>query len=388
MKTVLVIFGGRSPEHDVSIVSAIASVIKPLELSNQYKVEPVYISKNGVWYWGDKLKDISIYRSGDIDRLMNKSTSPWLELDGGLQLVKQQSIGRVRKTHIDIVFPVMHGSHGEDGSLMGLLEMAGVPYVGCDVPSSALAMDKVLAKQVASANGLPTGKWVWLTKNEFQSDPTGAKEKIKPLAYPLFVKPAHAGSSIGITKVETESELNDALEVAAHYDSKIIVEEAVPNLIEVTLPIMGNATLTPALLEQPLINADAFFDFETKYMNGGKKKGQAKKGGKQGAHGYSNLPAKLPGDLYKKAESLGLDVYRALGCSGIARVDMLIDSKTETVYFNEVNPMPGSLYAHNWRAAGVSGTELVKKLIDLALERHIETEKIQTSFSTNYLKQF
>jgi D-alanine-D-alanine ligase len=388
MKTVLVIFGGRSPEHDVSIVSAIASVIKPLELGNQYKVEPVYISKNGAWYWDDKLKDISIYRSGDIDRLMNKSTSPCLELDGGLQLVKQQSLGRVRKTHIDIVFPVMHGSHGEDGSLMGLLEMAGVPYVGCDVPSSALAMDKVLAKQVASANGLPTGKWVWLTKNEFQSDPNGAKEKIKPLAYPLFVKPAHAGSSIGITKVEAESELNNALEVAAHYDSKIIVEEAVPNLIEVTLPIMGNATLTPALLEQPLINADSFFDFETKYMNGGKKKGQGKKSGKQGAHGYSNLPAKLPGDLYNKAESLGLDVYRALGCSGIARVDMLIDSKTETVYFNEVNPMPGSLYAHNWRAAGVSGTELVKKLIDLALERHIETEKIQTSFSTNYLKQF
>jgi D-alanine-D-alanine ligase len=388
MKTVLVIFGGRSPEHDVSIVSAIASVIKPLELSGQYTVEPVYISKDGAWYWDDELKNISLYRSGEIDRLMQKSASPWLELDGGLQLVKQLSLGRLQKRRIDIVFPVMHGSHGEDGSLMGLLEMAGVPYVGCDVPSSALAMDKVLAKQVALANNLPTGTWVWLTKHELQSDLNGVKDKIKPLRYPLFVKPAHAGSSIGITKVMSESELENALEVAAHYDSKIIVEEAVQNLIEVTLPIMGNSQLTPALLEQPLTNVDEFFDFDTKYMNGGKKKMPGKKGGKLGAHGYSNLPAKLPDDLYQKAESLGLDVYRALGCSGIARVDMLIDSKTQTVYFNEVNPMPGSLYAHNWRAAGVSGTELVKKLIDLAVERHVKTEKIQTSFSTNYLKQF
>lgn len=388
MKTVLVIFGGRSPEHDVSIVSAIASVIKPLELLNEYNVEAVYISKEGAWYWDDRLKDIALYRSGQIDQLMKKATSPWLELDGGLQLIKQQSLGRLRKQRIDIVFPVMHGSHGEDGSLMGLLEMAGVPYVGCDVPSSALAMDKVLAKQVAASNDIATGSWVWLTKRELHTDPASVKAKIAALPYPLFVKPAHAGSSIGITKVADESELDNALEVAAHYDSKIIVEQAVPNLIEVTLPVMGNTLLTPALLEQPLATADAFFDFETKYMHGGKKKGQGKKGGKHGAHGYSNLPAELPGDLYEQTEALGLAVYQALGCSGIARIDMLIDSKAEKVYFNEVNPMPGSLYAHNWRAAGVSGTELVKKLIGFALERHAEAEKIQTSFSTNYLKQF
>lgn len=388
MKTVLVIFGGRSPEHDVSIVSAIASVIKPLELLNEYNVEPVYISKDGAWYWDERLKDISIYRSGQIDQLMSKTVSPALVFDGGLQLVKQLPLGRVKKQHIDIVFPVMHGSHGEDGSLMGLLEMAGVPYVGCDVPSSALAMDKVLAKQVAAASGIATGTWVWLTKREHELAPASVKAKIATLSYPLFVKPAHAGSSIGITKVESEAELDNALEVAAHYDSKIIVEEAVPNLIEVTLPIMGNATATPALLEQPLTSADTFFDFETKYMNGGKKKMPGKKGGKLGAHGYSNLPAKLPGNLYEQAESLGLDVYRALGCSGTARIDMLIDSKAGKVYFNEVNPMPGSLYAHNWRAAGVSGTELVKRLIDLALERHAEAEKIHTSFSTNFLKQF
>ena len=387
MKTVLVIFGGRSPEHDVSIISALGSVIKPLEISGAYNIEAVYISKDGKWCWDNKLKSIKTFQNGQIDTLLANSAVPKVEFDGGLHLVKDLTIGRKAKRKIDIVFPVMHGSYGEDGSLMGLLEMANVPYVGCDVPSSAVAMDKVLAKQVAMASGLSTGKWVWLQRNVID-DRTEVLDRIKSLEYPLFVKPAHAGSSIGITKVDELSGLFTALEVAAHYDEKIIVEQAVGNLIEVTLPIMGNDTPEPALLESPLVDASDFFDFETKYMNGGKKKGGAKVPGKQGAHGYSQLPADIPEALYKKAEKLGLDVYRALGCSGIARVDMLIDSKTKEVYFNEVNPMPGSLYAHNWREAGVSGVELVTRLLRLAEEKYNQKQQIQTSFATNYLKQF
>ena len=359
-----------------------------MELTGQFKVETVYIAKDGAWYWDDRLKDISIYRTGAIQKIMQTSLPPSIELNGGLRLVKQQSLGRTIKRSIDIVFPVMHGSYGEDGSLMGLLEMAGVPYVGCDVPSSAIAMDKVLAKQVASSAEVPTGNWVWFHSDKLKTDLQAVHALIDPLEYPLFVKPAHAGSSIGITKVTQQSELVNALEVAAHYDNKIIVEQAVPNLIEVTLPIMGNENPVPALLEQPMTQNDEFFDFETKYMNGGKKKGGAKAAGKHGAQGYSILPAKLPKDLYTKAEKLGLDVYRALGCSGIARIDMLIDSKSGIVYFNEVNPMPGSLYAHNWRESGVSSTELVKKLIGYAEARHAVRQQIQTSFATNYLKQF
>jgi D-alanine-D-alanine ligase len=390
MKTVLVIFGGRSPEHDVSVVSALAAVVRPLELLGEYRVEAVYISKDGAWYWDDRLKDIALYREGQIDAFIQKASSPWLEFNGGLRLVKQQSLGRLVRRSIDVVFPVMHGSYGEDGSLMGLLEMAGVPYVGCDVPSSAIAMDKVLAKQVADSAGISTGAWLWFTAQAFRDDAAATLDRIKTLSYPLFVKPAHAGSSIGITKVDSESELQNAIEVAAHYDDKIIVEQAVNNLIEVTLPIMGNAELVPALLEQPMTHDDKFFDFETKYMNGGKKKGGkiGVKGAKIGAQGYSTLPAALPKDLYAKAEKLGLDVYRALGCTGTARVDMLIDGKTEEVYFNEINPMPGSLYAHNWREAGISGTELVTRLIAFAEERHTDKQRIQTSFATNFLKQF
>jgi D-alanine-D-alanine ligase len=178
--------------------------------------------------------------------------------------------------------------------------------------------------------------------------------------------------------------------VAAHYDDKILVEEAVSNLIEVTLPVMGNDRPVAALLERPLTKPDDFFDFESKYLHGGKKgKGGAKAGkGAHGAQGYSQLPAELLTSLYTRAEAVGLEVYRTLGCSGTARVDMLIDSKAETIYFNEVNPLPGSLYAHNWNAAGISNVELVERLLQLARERFRERSSLTTSFSTNYLQQF
>jgi D-alanine-D-alanine ligase len=281
----------------------------------------------------------------------------------------------------------MHGTYGEDGSLMGLLDMAGIPYVGCGLSASAMAMDKVLAKQVAAAHGVPVSKFLTFNKADLErSLSESVKLVAASLKYPLFVKPAHLGSSIGISKVANDTELRNGLEVAAHYDDKVIVEEAVQNLIEVTLPIMGNDRLTPALLERPLTKPEDFFDFDTKYLRGGKKgKG---KGGVKGAQGYSQLPAELPTELYDKAQSTALNVYKALDCSGIARVDLLIDEKTGEVYFNEVNPLPGDLYAHNWNRAGVSNVELVQKLIGLAKDRHSRRQSLTTTFSTNYLQQF
>ncbi len=389
MKTVAVIFGGKSTEHDVSIVTAIANVIKPLELSKQYRVEAVYVAKDGRWFWDDRLKDIKLFSSGQIDKFLARAKPASVRFDGGMTLLKISGLG-TKKRKIDVVFPAMHGTYGEDGALMGLLDMAGVPYVGCGMQASVLAMDKLLAKQVAVAAGLPSNKFIGFFSKEFEQEPKAMIKRLtKGLKYPLFVKPTHLGSSIAITRVQNDIELHNALEVAARYDDKIIVEEAVPNLIEVTLPIIGNDELTPAYLEQPLVSAEDFFDFETKYMQQGGKKAGAKMGGaKHGAQGYSNIPANIPAALYKKAEAVGLGVYRALGCSGIARVDMLIDGKTGNVYFNEINPMPGSLYAHNWRRKGVSNVELVKRLITLAEERHQARQNLSTIFSTNFLKQF
>lgn len=387
MKTVAVIFGGRSTEHDVSIVTALASIIKPLELTKQYKVEAVYIAKNGAWYWDEKLKDINLFSSGQIQDFLHKTQPASVQFDGGMTLLKASGIaGRKTLRKIDVVFPAMHGTYGEDGSLMGLLRMANVPFVGCDMDASALTMDKVAAKLVAQAQQIPTARMQFIEKAHYGRNPASFANTVeKALDYPLFVKPAHLGSSIGITRVTDRKELDNALEVAFHYDDKVLVEEEIANLIEVTLPILGNETLKPALLERPMTKPEDFFDFDTKYLQGAKG---GKKGASKGAQGYSELPAKLDEALYKKAEATGLRTYQALGCKGTARIDMLIDSKTDTVYFNEANPLYGGLYEHNWRAAGVSSVELVQTLVRLAEERFQQQQQQNTIFNTNYLQQF
>lgn len=384
--TVAVVFGSRSTEHDISVLTAISSVIKPLEMSKRYHVLPVLIAKDGRWYAGDQFKDVKLYQSGKLTDVLAKMQPTSLLFDGGLKLV--QAKGLTRKTlNVDAVFPATHGTHGEDGELMAICEMAGVPYVGCEVEASVVAMDKVLAKTVAASRGIPTAKFKHFTKREYEADTAGWLKQINTLTYPLFVKPAHLGSSIGISRVTDKKELANAIEVALYYDERALVEEAVPNLTEVTLPIMGNEALTPALLEEPLLKSEDFFDFDTKYMQGGKSKG-AKNSDKQGAQGYSRMPAEMPKGLYEQAEATGLAVYRALGCTGTARIDMLVDIKARIVYFNEVNPLPGSLYAHNWARAGVSNVQLVTRLIDLAFERHAAKQALTTSFTTNYLQQF
>jgi D-alanine-D-alanine ligase len=381
--TVAVVFGSRSTEHDISILTGLASVIKPLELSQRYQVVPVYIAKDGRWYSDPELAEIALYQSGKLDQFLARQKPLALSFDNGLILYKGVGLGR-KTINVDVVFPATHGTHGEDGELMAICEMAGVAYAGCNMPASVVAMDKVLAKQVAEANGITTSSFVPFYKTDFGQNQSDVLKKIEKLQYPLFVKPAHLGSSIGIARVKDAKELTNAIEVALHYDDKALVEEAVPNLIEVTLPVMGNEHPEPAFLEQPLLKSEDFFDFDTKYMQGGKKGGK----GKQGAQGYSVIPAELPKDLYAKAEQTGLAVYRALGCSGTARVDMLIDSKKGVVYFNEVNPLPGDLYAHNWAKKGISNVMLVTRLVDLAVERHTTRAQLTTSFSTNYLQQF
>lgn len=387
MKTIAVIFGGRSTEHDVSIVTAISSVIKPLESTGQYQVEPVYISKEGNWYLDRKLCDIKLYQSGEIDDFLSKTSKIHILIDNGLVLVKGSSFaGRKQYKKIDLVFPAMHGTYGEDGDLMGLLEMANVPYVGCGVAASAVAMDKVLSKQVTQSQGIPSTPWVWFHEDELARSTKEVLKRISALKYPIFVKPASGGSSIGITKVKNKEELVNALEVAVHFDNKVIVEQAVENLIEVTLPIIGNGEAIPALLERPILSNEDFFDFEAKYVSNGK--GNKTGGGKKGSQGYSEIPADLPKDIYDATVEIALDVYRAVGCTGISRIDMLIDSKAKKIMFNEINPLPGDLYAHNWVRSGTSKVELVTQLVKYAEDRWIRKQKLQTGFSTNYLKQF
>ena len=250
-------------------------------------------------------------------------------------------------------------------------------------------MNKLLAHEVVAAAGVDSHPYVGLTKHEFENDSDQALVRFEHMTYPLFVKPVHLGSSIGITKVDSPDKLVDALEVAFSYDTTAIVEEAVPNLIEVTVPVMGTTDdPVAALVERPLFEIDQVFDFDTKYMNGGKKGGKKMGGKTGGSQGYSELPAKLPGTLYEQSESLAKKVFTAVGCYGIARVDLLIDSQKEKVYFNEINPLPGGLYDHNWRASGMSSVALVRKLVELADQRAQEQRTVSTTFATNFLKQF
>lgn len=384
MKRVAVIFGGKSPEHDVSIVTALASVIKPLKLLG-HEVVPIYVAKNGDWFSGEELMEIGTFQSEKIDLVMAKQKPLLVSFRDGMTVTWGSGLKRVEKK-IDVVFPAMHGAYGEDGSLMGLLRMAGVAFVGCDMQASVVAMDKVLSKQVAEANGILTPKWLSFTSEDLMDNPEAMIEKIKTsLRLPVFVKPPHLGSSIGISKVEKWADLMNAIEVAAHYDDGILVEEGVENLIEVTVPIMGTREKPePAMVERPVRLAGEVFDFESKYMHGGKKGGK----GEKGAQGYSEIPAQLPGKLYDEALSVAVGVWRAVGMEGIGRVDLLIDEKAKKIYFNEINPMPGGLYAHNFARAGVSRVELVRRLLELAEESHARRGRVKTSFKTSYLKQF
>ncbi len=385
MEKIAVIFGGKSAEHDISIITAISTVIKPLELTKKYLVVPIYITKDGKWYSDQKLKDINRYTKKDISETLKKLKPISLSFDNGLELLRQSKFGKVSKEKIDLVFPSMHGTYGEDGTLTGLLEMANVPFVGCDTAASAVAMNKVLAKKVAQSSNINVVKYESFNKVDFKSGLDKISDKVKSnLKFPVFVKPAHLGSSIGISRAKDENDLKNAVELAFFYDDLILVEEEVGNLIEVTLPIIGNHQLTPAFLEKPLTKAEDFFDFDTKYLQGGKKGSK----GAKGSQGYSEVPAKLDRELYRKAEEVGLSVYRALNLSGISRVDMLIDSKTNKIYFNEVNPLPGGLYIHNWIKKGISNTEMVERLVELAKDKYNEKNSINTKFSTSYLRQF
>ncbi len=383
-KTVGVFFGGKSTEHDISIITALSAVIKPLLATGKYEVVPVYIAKDGSWYSDKAFADISLFSSGRIKEFVKTQKKVLIEFNDGLVLVKQGL--KNKKIRIDIAFPAMHGTYGEDGSIMGLFRMAGVAFVGCDQTASVIAMDKVLCKQVVEAAGVATTKSVHFSDYDFTKNKRDALQQVSELNYPVFVKPAHLGSSIGISRVTQQDQLENAVEVAVHYDNLVIIEEAVQNLIEVTVPIMGNEDPIPALVERPLTNGDDFFDFEAKYIReGGKKSGGETP---KGAQGYSEAPAKIGTELYDLSVTTALTAYKAVGCSGMCRVDLLIDSKTKKVYFNELNPLPGSLYAHNWQRAGVSPVALVTRLIELAEAHHESQRKLQSTFSTNFLKQF
>lgn len=380
MKTIAVFFGGRSPEHDVSIITGHVPIINTLVTLEDYDVWPVYIAKDGSWYSNKAMNDLAFFKDPSYEEKLAKMKKIDISLNDGFTLIWPGMFSK--QVRIDIVFPAMHGSYGEDGSLMGLLRMANVPFVGCDIFASAVAMDKAMTKQIISAEHIPVVPYVWFTKHDWDKDKADIRALITKLNWPLFVKPVHLGSSIAITKVKREEDLENAIEVALHYDDKVLVEESVENLIEVTLPIMGGDEPTLARIEKPNSKAD-LFDFQEKYIGTG-----GQKGGKSGGvnNNYSEIPAQIEESLVAKVKEHGKSVWRVLGGSGIMRVDFLINGTTKQLYVNEVNLLPGSLYEHNWRKAGVSNRDLILGLIKAAEERYASQKDMTFIFSSDILK--
>lgn len=374
---IAVIFGGRSAEHDVSIITAHNPIIDSLKASGDFDIYPVYISKDGSWYSNKEMNDLDYFKDPKLDKKIKKEKKIQVSFNDGLQIIKPGTF-RSKKVDIDIAFPAMHGTYGEDGSLMGLLRMADIPFVGCDIFSSAVAMDKVLTKQVLESEDISVVPYTWFTKHQWQNNKEEIKENIENLNWPLFVKPPHLGSSIAISKVKDQSDLEDAIELALHYDNKVLIEESIEDLIEVTLPIIGNDEPELGGIEQPK-GEKKFFDFKKKYME------QDKQG--EGVNtGYSEIPANIDEKLSDQVKHYGKKTYKTLGCSGIARVDFLIDRSDGIVYVNEVNTLPGSLYQHNWKEVGVSNLSLVEKLIKFAKEKHKGRQETNFTFKSDILQ--
>ena len=379
MKTILVIFGGRSVEHDISIITG-QFVISALKATGQYEVAPLYISRDGKWYSDPSLGRLRTFQDGSLDRILSGVQSVIVGFENHLTLNWAKKIGTKSQT-IDIVFPALHGTYGEDGSIQGLLRFAKIPVVGCDLEASVVAMNKALTNHILGAAGIPKVPFVAFTAAEYAESQKTIDQRIKAMTMPLFVKPAHLGSSIGITRVTKADQLAAAIEVAFHYDDAVVIEHGITDPIEINCAVLGNDNPCASVLERPLQKSD-FLNFEDKYVASGSKGGSM-----TGAKSTVQIPADIKPKLAEQITSLALKSFKAIGGSGTARFDFLIDPKTDKVYLNEINPLPGSLQQHLWQASGVSNIELVSKLVSFAEERFIAKSNVTTTFSSSVLTQ-
>jgi D-alanine-D-alanine ligase len=358
-----ILFGGRSGEHDVSLQSA-ASIIKALD-STKYEIVPIGITREGHWRAGrDALQPLAhLLEAGEPVTPSVDPTSPKL-----LALNPSPQLGYSLPS-LDVVFPVLHGTFGEDGTVQGLLELVGVPYVGAGVLASAAGMDKDVMKRLFRDAGLPVVPWELFLRADWESRPAAVRKRIESkLRYPLFVKPVNLGSSVGISKVHNRGELTAALDLASQYDRKMLAEKGI-NAREIECSVLGNDH-PEASVPGEVVPVNEFYDYEAKYL-------------KQGSELV--IPAKLTASQKKQVREVAIRAFQAIDCAGMARVDFLIDRKSGKVYLNEINTIPGftsiSMYPKLWEASGVPYPRLLDRLIELALERHREKSRTRFTYS-------
>jgi D-alanine-D-alanine ligase len=361
------VFGGRSGEHEVSLSSA-QGIMKAID-AEKYEVVPIGITKEGQWIAsGDPMKALTTGNAKDSRRaalLAEPSARGLISLE---ERASVKALQAVTLSQLDVVFPILHGPFGEDGTVQGLLELAGLPYVGAGVTASSVGMDKAIFKDVMQAHGLPIVRHILVKRREWESHPDRTVDRIESeVGYGCFVKPANLGSSVGISKASNRPELRKALSCAARYDRKIVVEVAV-DARELEVSVLGNDE-PMASIPGEIIPCNEFYDYAAKYIDG---------------RSELLIPAPIPDETAGFVREMAVDAYRAIDCAGMARVDFLLDRDTNQVFLNELNTLPGftpiSMYPKLWEASGISYTELIDRLIQLALERHADKSRSATSF--------
>ena len=379
MKTNIgVFFGGRSTEHEISVISA-NQAMHAID-TNRYDVTPIYITKQGHLYTGEALMDIANYR--DIPSLLTKCKEVYMRPvfgDYNLYSTKKSLLSKEPKIEasLDVVIPVLHGANGEDGSFQGILQASGIPFAGCDVLSSANGMDKITMKLILRASGIPVVDYVWFTDHQWFTKRDEIINQIeKELGYPVIIKPSNLGSSVGIGRADNREQLISKVGEAEKYSSRLIVEHLVEQLQEINCSVLGDADeYQTSVLEEPIKTGD-ILSYEDKYMGGSK-------GAKGMQASAKRIPAELPEDLTERIQFLAGETFRVLGCHGVSRVDVIVDKKDNSVYVNEINTIPGSLSFYLWEASGISFTELMNRLVSLALKRNRDASKKTLSFDQN-----
>lgn len=384
---IAVFFGGESVEHEVSIISA-HQAIEALD-KNKYNVIPVYISKERKLYVSDLLKDISNYK--DLKHLISQCTQVSITSEDNrvvIRPVKPSLFGPKELGTIDVAIPVMHGTNGEDGTIQGFFEMLKVPYAGCDLYGAAIGQDKVLQKNVLNDNNLPITNWFWVYGSEMDTHQSEILDKVHRLIYPVIIKPARTGSSVGISIAHNDEEYLACFDEARQYDEKIITEKVVKPMREINCSVVGDSysCVASVLEEVSSVSQDELLSFSDKYLGGSKS---AKSEGSKGMASTARIvPAPLTDEQTRLIQQLAKETFRVLGTSGVCRIDFLMDADTKKVYVNEINTIPGSLAFYLWKAAGVSFSELMDKLVELALDRERRRSKMTFSYETNILSNF
>ncbi len=389
MKTkVAMMFGGKTVEHEVSVISGIQA-LKSMD-TDKYEVIPVYMTKENEMYTGEDIGKIESYK--DIPGLLKRSQRVIMVNDGGrVQLVPYPAkmFGGQKPAAIDIAFPVVHGTNVEDGALQGYLKTVGVPFVGPDVTSSAISMDKFITKAVLKEAGVPVLDAAVYTMADYEDPEKIADDIEKTFGYPVIIKPVNLGSSVGIGVAKNRDELIDAIDDAFRYAARVMAEHAISKLREINCSVLGDENEAAASeCEEPLTSGE-ILSYEDKYVNSGGKKGGAKGGSGSKGAGMANLSRKIPADLSperrEEIRELAVKSFKALGCCGVSRIDFMIDEEEDKLYFNEINPIPGSLSFYLWEPVGVPYKELLDRMIQLALKRERIEDSLTFTFDTNIL---